>query len=788
MVKPLDIKLLRDFRRLWAQALAIALVAAAGVGTMLVIVGTYRSLIETRQAYYERYDFADIFANSVRSPNRLLDNILSINGVIRADIRIQESAILDIPYMSDPASAKIISIPDRGEPNLNRLFLVKGHLPNVEKNNEIIISQAFANAHYFKPGDSFFAIMGGVKRKLVISAIALSPEFIYTVREGEMFPDDKRFGIIWMRYSNLASAYNLNGAFNFISLKTDINSNQSEIIDKLDSLLKPYGGTGAYDRNEQSSHAYIDSELTGLKAMSYVLPPIFLLVAAFLVNMTLARLIALEREQIGLLKAIGYKSSTIAYHYMKLSLLIASVGIIFGWIYGALAGRGMAQIYAQFFKFPFLLFQDRADIYAISAFAALIAALFGALQAVKTTIRLSPAIAMSPPAPPVYRQFFLDKLGLSKYFSQGIVMATRNLTRRPIRAILTTLGISLATGLLIAGIFINDSIEYMIEASYYRADRQQASIVSAKPLTPSAMQEVKRLPGVIMAEPFRIVPVKIINGIHQKRTILTGKPNGADLSRVIDLDLNPIKLPQYGVAMPQMLADILDIKISDYIEVELLDGSDKKLKLQVSQIIQQFMGLGVYMEISSLNKALGESSLSNGANISFDSNKTDELFLIVKTTPAIAGITLLRKSLQMLRQTFGESIGIMRDVMVVLATIIVFGVVYNSMRIQLSERARELASLRVLGFTKREVSIILLSEIFILTMLAIPIGLLFGYSWAGLLAHEYQTELFRMPLIIERSTYGFSALIVFIAMLISAFIVQRRISKLDLIAVLKTRD
>jgi len=787
MVKALNIKLLRDFRRLWAQALAIALVAASGVMTLVVGAGTYRALSETQQAYYERYEFGDIFANATRAPNRLVDNILAINGVMRVDIRIQKNAILDISYMKDPASAKILSIPNVGNSALNKLFVIKGHLPQ-RNNNEIAISQAFALAHDFEPGDSFFAIMGGVKRSLTITAIALSPEFIYSMQEGEMFPDDKRFGIIWMRYSDLASAYNLNGAFNFLSIKLDKKIIKANVIDKLDILLKPYGGTGAYDRSEQSSHAYINSELVGLKAMSFVLPPIFLLVSAFLVNMTLARLIALEREQIGLLKAVGYKSSTIAWHYTKLALLVAIAGILIGWVFGAWAARGMAAVYAEFFKFPFLLFQDRPDIFAISAIAALVAAVLGSLQAVKATISLSPAVAMAPPAPPVYREFFLDKLNLTKHFPKGLTMAIRNLTRRPIRAILTAFGISLATGLLIAGLFINDSLEYMIDATYFKADRQHATIISAKPLSPSGMEAIKRLPGIIKAEPFRIVPVKITNGIHKKRTILTGKPNNADLSRIIDLNLNPIELPKSGIAISQMLADILNVEISDTITIELLDGSDKILELQISQIMQQFMGLGIYMEISALNSALGEILLSNGANISFDTNRTDELFALIKLTPNIAGISLLRKSLSMLRETFGQSIGMMRSVFIALATIIVFGVVYNSMRIQLSERARELASLRVLGFTKGEVSIILLSEIFILTILAIPVGLYLGNIWANMVAKAYQTELFRMPFIIDRLTYGITILVVLLAVIISAFIVQRRIAKLDLIAVLKTRD
>ena len=788
MVKPLDIKLLRDFRRLWSQALAIALVAAAGVMTLLLGVGTYRALSETQQTYYERYDFADIFATATRVPKSKIKEILAIKGVIRADARIAQSAILDIPFMQDPASALILSIPDVGNSTLNRLFLKSGHLPQSGKVGEIVISESFAISHNFKFGDEISAIMGGVKRRLKITGIALSPEFVYTVRPGDMFPDNERFGIIWMRYSDIASSYNLSGAFNSISLKIDKTANKSAIIDEFDNILKPYGGNGSIERKSQSSHAYISSELSGLKAMSYVLPPIFLGVAAFLVNMTLARLIALEREQIGLLKAIGYRSYTIAWHYVKLALIIASVGTLLGWGLGAWAARGMAAIYAEFYKFPFLLFQDRPDVFAISGLAAILAAVLGSLQAVKSILKLSPAVAMAPPSPPVYKKFILERLGLTRHISQGLTMALRNLFRRPVRATLTMLGISLSTGLLIGGLFTEDSIEYMIDASFFRADRQQATIISTIPLSPAGIQSIKRLPGIIVAEPFRAVAIKITNGLFEKKTSLMGKPKNADLSRIIDLNLNPINLPDYGIALSQMLADILDVEVSDIVSVEILDGSDKIIKVRVSQIMQQFMGLGAYMEITALNNILNESSLSNGAHLRFDNNKRDELFHSIKQTPVIASIILQRKSLEMLRATMGETIGMSRVVYILLAVIIVFGVVYNSMRIQLSERARELASLRVLGFTKGEVSIILLTELGILTMLAIPIGLLLGYGLAIAVVQGFQTELFRFPLIVEISTYAKAALIVLLAAAVSAFIVQRRIANLDLIEVLKTRD
>lgn len=786
-MSPLDIKLLRDFRRLWSQGLAIALVASAGVMTLVLGIGAFRALSETQAAYYDRYSFAEIFAAATRAPNRVLERIGDIPGVAAVDGRIQQTAILDIQGLDEPATGLLLSIPNVGEPRLNRLFYLEGGAPEPDR-GEVVISGAFAEANGLGPGDTFSAIMGGQKRTLTISGVALSPEFIYSVAPGEIFPDDERFGIIWLRYSDAATAYDLAGAFNSVTLQLTRGAVTLSVIDELDDILKPYGGAGAYDRTTQISHAFLDSELVQLEAMSYFLPPIFLGVAAFLVNMTLARLISLEREQIGLLKALGYHSWTIAWHYMKLALLIGGVGVLVGWVIGAWAGRGMAALYAEFYRFPFLFFQDRPDVYAISGFAAISAAALGSLLAVRSTLSLSAAVAMAPPAPPVYRRFFLDKLGVTRRLPQSLTMAARNMWRRPLRAMLSLTGITLSTGLLVSGLSTEDSLEYMIEASYFLADRQHASLSFARPLDPGGMEEVRRLPGVVSAEPFRSVPVEITNGLHKKRVGLTGKTTDADLSRIIDLELEPVALPEGGLALSETLAEILDVRIGDVVDLELLDGTGKTLSLSVSQVIQQFIGLGAYMDIRALNRALDEAELASGANLALDESRADDLYTQVKLTPAIAGITLQRQSLATLRETIGENIGLSRAIYVILAVVIVFGVVYNSMRIQLSERARELASLRVLGFTKLEVSEILLTELVIITAVAIPLGWLVGYGMAYGIFENIQSELFSFPLVVGRQTYAWGAIIVLIATVMSAYVVQRRVAQLDLIEVLKTRE
>lgn len=784
----LDRKLVRDFRRLWAQGLAIGLVAAAGVMTLLLGVATYQSLFETRQAYYERNSFADIFASATRAPLGLMDRIEALPGVALASARIEQRAVLDIEGMDEPATGLILSIPDLGASLLNRLYVAEGQLPEAGHAGEAVISQAFAEAHGFRPGDELSAIMGGVKRTLTISGIVLSPEFIYSIGGSDILPDDKRFGIIWMRYSDVAASYDLTGAFNSVALKLQRDAIVPGVISALDDLLRPYGGQGAYDRSQQISDQFLSAELTQLQAMSYIMPPIFLGVAAFLLNMTLARLISLEREQIGLLKALGYGSGAIGWHYTKFALTIAALGTLVGWVFGAWAGRGMAVLYAEFYKFPFLLFQDRPSSFLISGLAAMAAAALGSLQAVRAVATLSPAVAMQPPAPPVYRRFVLDRLGWTRMFPQGLTMALRNLTRKPVRALLTVVGVSLSTGLLVTGLFTSDSLEYIIDATYFRTDRQHATINLVLPVSASGVEAIKRLPGVMAVEPARTIAVNLRKGLSSRRTALTGKPAAPELSRVTNSDLEPVTLPQTGIALSSMLADILQAQVGDMLTVELLDGSEKIIEVPVTLIVTQFMGLGAYMEISELNRALGESDLANGVHLMLDDDQTDALYDAVKDLPMAAGLALQRKSLQMFRETIGENLGISMGIYIALAVLIVFGVVYNSMRIQLSERARELASLRILGFTRLEVSVILLTELAILTAVAIPLGWILGYVMGIGMSEGFKSELFRFPLVISKASYMTAGLVVLGATIVSAAIVQRRVANLDMIAVLKTRE
>lgn len=786
-MRALDIKLWRDMLRLWPQALAIALVMAAGVATLILGVGAYDSLSTTRQRYYEANGFADIFASLTRAPASLKSDIAAIDGVAAAETRVEEIALADLPGMAEPASVRLVSLPEGREPALNRLHLRSGRLPAPDS-YEAVASAGFAAAHRLAEGDSLRVLINGRQRDVRISGTALSPEFVYALGPGALMPDDRRFGILWMPEHSLAAAYGLDGAFNQVSLSLVPGVDPDMVIDSLDRLLQRYGGRGAHGRADQQSHAFLDAELHQLRAMSRILPPIFLLVTAFLVNMTLSRLIALEREQIGLLKAMGYSSLSVVRHYAGFVTLIAAAGIAIGMVAGSWLGAEMTTLYAKFFSFPFLVFSRNPAVYGIAAAAAYAAAILGAVKAVREVAWLSPAVAMAPPAPPRYRKILGGYADLSGYVRQSSVIVMRHLTHWPLRTLSGIIGMALAVAILVGSLWSFGSIDHMIDVTFRRSDRQDATITFTEARPERAVFSLRQLPGVSAAEPFRAVAVTLRNGTAERRVSLIGKEPGASLSRVLDGALMPVTLPGEGIVISDALARVLKLRRGDRVEVAVLEGRRQTLDVPVSAIITGFIGLTAYMDLAALNRLLGEDSVISGAYLMLDHAQTDTLFAALKQIPAASFIALQYAAVAKFRETLAQNVTIMITVYASLAAIIAFGVVYNFARVSLSEQGREMASLRVLGFTRGEVSALLLGELAAVVIIAQPVGWGLGYLFAWAMAEGFRTDLYRVPLVVNREVYAWASLIVFAAAAISGLAVRRRIDRLDMIDVLKTRE
>jgi putative ABC transport system permease protein len=784
----LDIKLLRDFRRLWAQSLAIALVVAGGVASLVMAVGSLNSLEETRIAYYERYRFADVFALLRRAPKSLMQRIAEIPGVVAAEGRIAKLALLDVPGLAEPATGQFLSLPEGGQPVLNQLYMRSGRLPEPGSAQEVVVTDGFAKAHGFTTGSRFSAILNGRKRELTIVGTARSPEFVYATGPGDRMPDDRRFTIVWMPEKALASAYDLDGAFSSVTLKLLPEASEPEVIKRLDALLDPYGGQAAYGRRDQYSHAYINHGLDMLRNMSRTLPPIFLLVAAFLINLTLRRTVALEREQIGLFKALGYTNRAIALHYVKFVVVVVAIGIAIGAAAGTWLATIISDLYRDIVHMPFLIYALTPGVYGIAAALSIVAGVGGALHALRDVAALPPAVAMQPPAPPRFRRLLPASLTPRHWLPQPLVMMVRSVTGHPFRALFTTLGLSFATAILVVSLFLNGTMELLIDVTFFMADRQDATVSFVERRTANAKEQVARLPGVIAAEPYREVPVRIRKGPIERRVMLSGRPGDADLSRVIDIGLHPVVLPDGGLAVSSWLAGLLDAMAGDVVEIDLLEGQRRTVALPITALVEDYFGINAMMDADALARLMREAPAINAVNVSLDSGRLGDFYEAIKRLPTVAGIALQRLSLANYRKEMAVIVTTMSSVYIGLAILIAFGVVYNSARISLSERARELASLRVLGFTQAEVLRILLLELALLTLLAQPPGWTIGYGLAWLMKTRMQADVMRTRLVVDHFTYVLASGFVMAAAAFSAFAVRERIARLDLVSVLKTRD
>ncbi len=785
----LNRKLLRDLWQLRGQVIAIALVVACGIACFVLAKSAYNSLQLTQATYYDQYRFADVFVSLKRAPETLKAQIAQIPGVGQVQTRIVVDVTLDVPELKEVPTGRLISIPEKNSPLLNNIYIRQGRYIEPGKGDEVLISEAFAQANQLNLGDTIGAIINGRWEKLQIVGIALSPEYVYEVRGGgEIYPDNKRFGIIWMGREALAHAFDLDGAFNNVTLSLTPGVNETEVIDRLDKLIERYGGLGAYPREDQVSHYILDDEISSLEVMGTLLPSIFLAIAAFLLHIVLSRLVGTQRIQIAVLKAFGYTNLAIGIHYLKFVLAIVSTGGFLGSVIGMWLGKLLTEFYKDFFRFPLLRYEAGASLIATAILVSCTAAIIGGLSAVRRAISLPPAQAMRPEPPAQFRPTLVERLGWESFFSPASRIILRNLERKPLQAFLSILGIAVAAAILMVGLYTKDAITYLVNVQFYHVQREDLTLVFNEPRPARTRYEIDRLPGVIRAEPFRIVPARLRFEHRTYRSALTGIEPSGELRGLIDRHLYAVNLPADGVVLSTKLAEILGVTPGDSLTVEVLEGSRPLRQVAVVGLVDELMGVSAYMDIYALNRLMREGHTISGAYLSVDPLFSDRLYSRIKQIPAITGTSTREATMNSFEEISGKSMLVFTMVLVGFACIITFSVVYNAARIALSERSRELASLRIIGFTRAEIAFILLGEQGILTLLAIPLGFLLGYGLSFVVSLSYDNELFRLPLIITKSTYAFTFVVVLIAAILSGLIIRYQLDRLDLIATLKTRE
>ena len=715
-MKAIDRKLLRDLWQLKSQVITVALVVASAYSGFAGSLATNASLVAARDDFYASARFGDVFADLKRAPRSIERTLRDISGVDDVRTTVVFDVTLDIPGVAEPVVGRLIGLPERGDSAIDRVVIRQGRLPRDSEPTSVVVSEGFAAARHLGPGRTFTALINGRMQTLHVVGIGLAPDYIYATRGGA-FPDDRNFGVVWMPREPLAAAFAMEGAFNHASLRLSRDASPRAVIDALDRLLEPYGGTNAHGRDEQLSHRILSQEIDQWKVIGTLIPSIFLAVTAFLLNVVLGRQITTQREQIAALKAMGYDNATLVTHYLRQVGVIVALGVVVGAGIGWWFGREVTALYAEFFHFPAYRFRMPAWVLVAATAIIAIAAVGGAIGAVLKAVRLAPAEAMRPPFPGRYRPTIAERLALGRFLTPAMRMTFRNMERKPWRAALTTVGIAGAMAIVVSGLFWRDALDYMIDVQFMIAQRADAQVALTEPMPSRSQREIARMPGVLQVEGAREIPAQLVAG------------TSADL-----------------------------------------------------------IGLAAYMRLPLLTRLAGEPDTLSSFSVQVDRAHEDALFRALKAYPRIATVASKAAILQNFRDTMARNVLFFTSVLTVFAAVIAVGVVYNTARIALQERAWELASLRVLGFTRGEVSLFLLGELAFELALALPLGCALGYALAWTMVKMTHSDLIAIPLVVAPRTYALAALAVVAAGVASALIVRRRIDRLDLIGVLKTRE
>ncbi len=784
----LSTKARRDLWRLKGQVATIALVLACGIWSMIMMRSTFQAMVAARDAYYTSHRFADVFARLERAPTNVASRLGEIPGVALVAPRIVEEVMVPLSDEPDPIPGRIVSIPDDGVPALDAIYVRSGRLPTRGGADEAVVLEQFAEAHHLEVGGHLPVIVNGRRREISIVGIALSPEYVLAMSGREMVADNRRFVVLWMLESVVAPAYRMEGAFNDVAFRLEPGASLPAVLAAVDEQLSPYGGLHAVPRAKQMSNYALANELSILRTLALVIPLMFLGVAAFLVNIVVSRLVFLERTQIAVLKALGFTNRAIGAHYLVMVALIVMLAAVVGLSIGAWSAGWMTDLYADFYRFPTKIHHTSPSLAAATVGVGVATAMAGALGAVRKISHMPPAEAMRPPAPLVYRRTLLERLGLGRLLGPSAMMAVREITRRPLRFALSTLGIAMGLAIFIMGRFSWDSFDHLMVEVFPHEHQEDMTVRFVRAQPRAALGELEHVAGVELAEGERMVAVRFRSGARYRDTAITGVSEVPVLHHLLTGGRTEITPPAAGLLMTDKLAEILGVRIGETVEVDVLEGDWKTRTLPVMAVLDEPFGLQAYARADWLAAELHQDPRVTTALLRIDPDRLDDIRAHLKDLPAVLGVTTTARVIQAFRDQTGRSMLVMTLILTLSAAAIATGVVYNNARIALSMRSRDLASLRVLGFTRREISSILLGELGAQVVLGIPLGMVLGTWFARMFAASIDPEAIRFPFFIAPGTYATAAVIALVSGLVSALLVRRKLDQLDLVGVLKSSE
>jgi putative ABC transport system permease protein len=789
----LDRKLRREMRKSWGILLAITSIVAVGVACYVEMSSCYTNLVEAQEAFYDQCRMADFSVELKKAPLAELQTLRALPEVVEIRPRIQFYATVDLERVTELLNAQVLSLPDDQRPVINDILLRRGSYFTGARRNEVIVNDAFARRHALRPGQSIHLILNNRRQELFIVGTAISSEFVYLVGPGSIVPDPEHFGVFYLKQTFAEEVFDFDGAANQVVgiLTPAARRHPEDLLRRAELLLSSYGVFSTTPRKDQASNRYLSEELKGLATFTFFMPAIFLSVAALVLNVLLTRLTEQQRTTVGTLKAIGYSDWQVFGHFLKFGLAIGLAGGLVGCALGYVLAAWVTGIYGQFYEFPELANRFYWGKSAIGLGISLGCAVVGTLHGARAVLRLMPAEAMRPKPPVQYGKTFLEHLGrFWQRLGFGWRMVLRDLVRNRVRTVVGIFAAAMGTSILVTGFMMQEAMTYLLDFQFNRVQRSDLDLTFKDERGRDALSEVRRLPGVDYAEPVLDVACTFRHGPYSRRGAVTGLARGAVLTIPRDQQGRAVRIPAAGVVISRKLAEVLHVGVGDELTVRPIQGRREERQVPVVEVIDSYLGMTVYTEIDYLNRIINEEFAITGAQLAIDPRPAqhDSLHRELKQLPAVQAVYARADFVHNLQETVIKTQSIFIGMLIFFAGVIFFNSILNASLVSLSERQREVATLRVLGYGPWQVGGLFLRESMVVNLLGTLLGMPVGYWLCSLLAEAYENEMLRIPVVTSPAVWTWTLALAILFGLLAHGLVQREIHRMDWLDALKVKE
>jgi putative ABC transport system permease protein len=788
VVKKLMLMTLRDIKSNKGQYIAIIMVVVVGIAMYNAISMSFHNLNSATESYYEEYRLPHLFVRLNNAPESVVDIIGRSDGVSSAQGRLVLDVPMEIPGYEGRVQARIVSVPRSNKGALNKLHLEEGRYVSGDHRDGVLVEKLFMEFHRLDTGSSIYPIINGKRVELKVSGKAISPEYIYAVPSAQdMMPDNERFTILYLEHSFVQQLTGYDGMVNEVVLHLEDEGKVKEVKKELEDRLKHYGLISITERKDEVSYAMMDTELNALQSMGFAYPAVFLLIGSIVIYMLLIRLVDNQRRQIGVLMALGFTKGAILFHYIGYALLVGSVGSVLGSLAGVRLAGALTRYYLTFFNIPVLQVKTYADVVILGILMSVVFCGVAGYNAAKRVLRISPAEAMRPVAPIEGKKWWGERI---LPFLAGLRISWRltfrNMWRNKKRTVFTVASIAMTVGLMISIMTMLDSMEYLFDKAFGDALSYDYKVVFTGSVHRDVVKDLDEYKDVTYAEPMAEYPVRLVNGWRNENTMVTGLVQGSRVYKLFDIKGNRVEVPREGILLTEGLAESLGVKRGDTITVEALNKPGSERKIAVKGIVEQYMGGSAFMEVGALNEVLREGSTINAALVNLRYN-SEEFAGDIEGMPYVQSV---KEPDDMVKQ-YNEYMGLIYayiGVIVALSCIMGFAIIYNTTTISIMERKRELASLRIMGFTNKQVAELIFNENTAVSAMGLIIGMPLGMYMAAQILKLMPEDMISLPLVIFPKTYVLAAATVAMFVILAQLANMRRISRMDLVEVMKSRE